>query len=80
MFVRVFRGIPKECRYAPRDHGGIGSLSLEKMTPKQRYKYNKSWERWDESETGKNAKAILSSGFMCGELGRIEGFRFITAE
>ena len=76
-FVRVVPGIPRECRNIIRTHNDLGFPIYELMTPKQRYKLQKSERKWKESEAGKEAEEILKSYIMQGEVGYINNFRFI---
>uniref|UniRef100_A0A6M3XIW5 Uncharacterized protein n=1 Tax=viral metagenome TaxID=1070528 RepID=A0A6M3XIW5_9ZZZZ len=79
-WVRIYPGIPRECRNIHRTHNDLGSPIPELMTPKQRYKLQKSEQKWEESEDGQKAREILKSGIMNGEVGRFENFRFIFSE
>ena len=63
---------PKYCR-------GFWSIKDRELDPKANYLYNKSYGRFMKNPVNiRNMKLLLES-FKTGQIGRIEGFRFIES-
>lgn len=76
-WVQIAPGVHRDLLDAPRTFNGYGDYDLSGMTPKQRYRLNSTMRRWACSHRGLRAAEYAKKVLPRGELGKIDGVRFI---
>ena len=68
--------------HTPPKVGGLRSRlwTLDDLTPKERYYYERSRARYEQTEDGRIISEGASAALQAGVIGRIEGFTFIETE